>query len=236
MYDWITVKVKRVNIQLTRIHLLFIKSHYSRWLPWKSCTSAWLCITVPTARYTTGHLQSLAHRSLYDSRIVMLKSVNENECETQTDRQREPGALAEEMGKTWKQMDNCRNEIITHIAMQHTDTLQVAGGRKYRYLLFYHFPKGQGIFFPPVSGWQTESCEILVRSGRRTGGGGMTGMDITWRLIGVSEPCSPWGGSLRLAVAPPSLWQPDRARAPVCLSLMPGNLKMGGGIQGDAEG
>lgn len=30
----------------------------------------------------------------------MLKSVNENECETQTDRQREPGALAEEMGKT----------------------------------------------------------------------------------------------------------------------------------------
>lgn len=150
--------------------------------------------------YTTGHLQSLAHRSLYDSSIVMLKSVNENECETQTDRQKEPGALAEEMGKTWKQMDNCTNEIITRIAMQHTDTLQVAGGRKYRYLLFYYFSRGtQKFFFSPVSEWQTESCETLVRNGRRTRGGAVIGVDITWRLIGVSELCSPWGGSLRLA-------------------------------------
>lgn len=96
--------------------------------------------------YATGHLHIGAHRSLYESWIVMLKSVNEAECETQTDRQREPEAFAEEMGKTWKQMDNCENEIIIHIAMQNTDMLQVAGGRKYRYLLFSYFPQGTRSF------------------------------------------------------------------------------------------
>lgn len=76
-------------------------------------------------------------------------------------------------------MDNCTNEIITHIAMQHTDTLQVAGGKKYRYLLFYYFPRGtRKVFFPCV--WVTDGeSEILVRNGRRTGDRGVTGMDIT---------------------------------------------------------
>lgn len=92
--------------------------------------------------YATGHLHTLAHRSLCKPWIVMLQSVNGDECETQTDRQREPEAFTEEMGKTWNQMDNCGNEIIIHIAMQQADILQVADGGKYSYLLFSYFPRG----------------------------------------------------------------------------------------------
>lgn len=44
-------------------------------------------------------------------------------------------------------MDNCKNEIIIHIAMQHTDMPQVADRRKYRYLLLSYFPQGTGRFF-----------------------------------------------------------------------------------------
>lgn len=134
-------------------------------------------------RSATGHLHTLAHRSLCDSWIVMLQSVNGDECETQTDREGEPEAFTEEMGKTWNQMDNCKNTIIIHIAMQHADMLQVADERKYRYLLCSYFPRGTRrsffkYFFLILVICRQGSWKIVVRTGRRTGGGGVMGTDI----------------------------------------------------------
>lgn len=147
-------------------------------------------------RSATGHLHTPADRSLCESLIVMLQSVNGDECETQTDREGEPEAFTEEMGKAWNQMDNCKNTIIIHIAMQHADMLQVADERKYRYLLCSYFPRGTRrsffkYFFLILAICRQGSWKIVVRNGRRTGGGGVMGTDIPWRLIEVSEPCSP---------------------------------------------
>lgn len=66
-------------------------------------------------------------------------------------------------------MDNCANEIITNTAVQHTDTLQVAGGRKYRYLLFYCFPQGtrRVCFFFTASGELRDSGEERQKDRRR---------------------------------------------------------------------
>lgn len=172
-------------------------------------------------RYATGRLHTLAHRSLRESWFVMFQSGNGDECKTQTDRQTEPQAFTEEMGKTWKQMDNCENEIIIHIAMQHTDMLQVAQGRKYRYLLFSYFPQGtRGSFFS-VSG--------DLQAGELGDSGEERRKDRRWGCDGDGHPLKVNRGVRTLflpeveacawqPVAPPSLWQADQARVPVCLS------------------